>query len=78
MIAELRDGPRRSAEAQIREAREAASLPLPDTGNEPHGPNPAHDSNPDQLTFEIPHSRAKPTPGLEPGTPSLRVKCSTS
>jgi hypothetical protein len=21
---------------------------------------------------------AKPTPGLEPGTPSLRVKCSTS
>jgi hypothetical protein len=26
----------------------------------------------------IPHQRWKPTPGLEPGTPSLRVKCSTS
>jgi hypothetical protein len=78
VIAELRDGPRRSAEVQIREAREAASLPLPDADNDPHGPNPAHDSNPDQLTLEIPRPRAKPTPGLEPGTPSLRVKCSTS
>jgi integrase len=30
------------------------------------------------LQPEIPAKRRKPTPGLEPGTPSLRVKCSTS
>ena len=30
------------------------------------------------LEDESPANPAKPTPGLEPGTPSLRVKCSTS
>ena len=27
---------------------------------------------------EIPANPIEPTPGIEPGTPSLRVKCSTS
>jgi hypothetical protein len=31
-----------------------------------------------ELTAVIPHQRSKPTRGLEPRTPSLRVKCSTS
>ena len=32
----------------------------------------------DAAAREIPANAGKPTPGLEPGTPSLRVKCSTS
>jgi integrase len=58
---------RRTAEASIRAAREAeVSGKCP-----PEAPTP---SQPGQK----PSISSKPTPGLEPGTPSLRVKCSTS
>src|SRR5919204_1415204 len=35
-----------------------------------------HESNCPRRPFENPCKEPKPTPGFEPGTPSLRVKCS--
>jgi integrase len=58
---------RRTAAASIRAAREAeVSGKCP-----PKAPTPSHPG-------QKPSISSKPTPGLEPGTPSLRVKCSTS
>jgi len=67
VMADLDGAERRSAEAAIRAARAAdVSVSCP-----PEAPTPSHPA-------EIPSVSGKPTPGLEPGTPSLRVKCSTS
>ncbi len=41
-------------------------------------PRPGHDLNPGKEKPRITGDFSEPTPGLEPGTPSLRVKCSTS
>jgi hypothetical protein len=60
-----------SAEALIREARDHFMSPevsvLCPRGDDPNS-----------TRTENPCKTPKPTPGLEPGTPSLRVKCSTS
>ena len=66
VIAELKGSTRISAEDQIREARRAAGGPQKD---------PAKLSA-DQRSSINPRENGKPTPGFEPGTPSLRVKCS--
>jgi integrase len=66
VIAELREAPKRSAADQINAARTKDPKTTPPTRN---------------ATSREPEDRAtptEPTPGLEPGTPSLRVKCSTS
>jgi integrase len=66
VIAELREAPKRSAAEQINAARATDPTKTPPTKN---------------ATSQEPEDRAvkgEPTPGLEPGTPSLRVKCSTS
>jgi Phage integrase family len=78
VMAELSAAEKVSAEEQIRRARSASPAH--------RGPNTAHER---QLTFdevlsvkaEAPQSgvsSGEPTGGLEPPTPSLRVKCSTS
>ena len=81
MVAELRDAPKLSAEAQIRAARRGQAA-------EKNGSDTAHEPIPGQLAmFELDPERGKapqsgfgeePTGGLEPPTPSLRVMCSTS
>jgi integrase len=66
VIAELREAPKQSAADQINAAR----------AKDPKTPPPTRNA-----TSREPEDRAtppEPTPGLEPGTPSLRVKCSTS
>jgi hypothetical protein len=78
VIEELRGRERISAEAEIREARAAIASedvahPLPPITPARGAPStePAEESAEQAIA-------GKPTPGLEPGTPSLRVKCSTS
>ena len=66
VIAELRDAPRTSATEAIMRFRGGAPRMPPKRRN---------------ATLLEPEDRAeptKPTAGLEPATPSLRVKCSTS
>ena len=67
---ELKGGARLDAEAQIKAAR-AAHVPV----SYPKAVGPDRSS---QQKLRNPGLSPKPTPGLEPGTPSLRVKCSTS
>jgi integrase len=69
VIAELSDDERRPAEVEIRLARGEVVPPVPSSDRRVRVRND-----------EAPPCGAslKPTPGLEPGTPSLRVKCSTS
>jgi integrase len=67
VIAELREGPRRSAVEELERARGKRDPTVP-----PELKNATSRNREDRA---IP---PKPTPGLEPGTPSLRVKCSTS
>jgi len=61
-----------SAEDEIRRARrlvrrERRTRFVPEIASKPSGQSEEEPANP-----------REPTPGLEPGTPSLRVKCSTS
>jgi integrase len=66
VIAELRDAPKQSATEAIMRFRGSAPKRTPQRQTRPP---------------KTPEDRAtppEPTPGLEPGTPSLRVKCSTS
>jgi integrase len=63
---------RRSAEDEIRRARQPARR----TRRTRFVPETQLELFPDQK--ESPANREEPTPGLEPGTPSLRVMCSTS
>ncbi len=72
LFEELEGAKRRSAEAEIREARERVQRTWR-TRFVPAGPT----SRPGDPS-KMPADPRKPTPGLEPGTPSLRVKCSTS
>ena len=67
IIEELEDTQRLSAEAVIGEARRQAVN---------FSSTKAADA--DDGSQEIPVNPEEPTPGLEPGTPSLRVMCSTS
>jgi integrase len=67
LIDELEGTEGRSAEVEIRAAR-SKLVPLTYLGGASNR----------VANEEIPANRFKPTPGLEPGTPSLRVKCSTS
>jgi integrase len=71
LFEELAEGERISAEALITAARAQAVSPevsvLCRRTNDPSTPE-----------SENPWKSLEPTPGLEPGTPSLRVKCSTS
>jgi integrase len=64
VFAELEDAEKRRAEDMIAEARATSVRPAITTEAEAEREEPA--------------SNVEPTPGLEPGTPSLRVKCSTS
>ena len=71
VIEELAGSERRSAEEVIRQARdELVPLTYPRRlpSKRPAGSKPR----------DLPVFPEEPTPGLEPGTPSLRVKCSTS
>jgi integrase len=61
-----------SAENEIRRARQLVRRERR-TRSVPEEP-----SSPRLWDDESPANRGEPTPGLEPGTPSLRVKCSTS
>jgi integrase len=61
-----------SAENEIRRARQLLRRERR-TRSVPEEP-----SSPRLWDDESPANRGEPTPGLEPGTPSLRVKCSTS
>jgi hypothetical protein len=63
---------RRSAETEIRRARDRVQR------NWRTRFVPADQSKRPAKPDEMPANPSKPTPGLEPGTPSLRVKCSTS
>ena len=71
LFEELEGTETRSAEDEIRRARETArgsrTRFVPATSSKGTAPG-----------GETPANPGKPTPGLEPGTPSLRVKCSTS
>ena len=69
LFEELEGAGRRSAEDEIRRARRLASGTrfVPETLDPFSTPQEKGPANP-----------GEPTPGLEPGTPSLRVKCSTS
>jgi hypothetical protein len=71
---ELADGDHRPAADQIREAREGQKCPKVSVLCPPGTADP----RPDAENQRISRVFAKPTPGIEPGTPSLRVKCSTS
>jgi hypothetical protein len=71
---ELDDGDHRPAADQIREAREGWTCPKVSVLCLPE----AADPDPETEKPRITEAFAKPTPGIEPGTPSLRVKCSTS
>jgi len=71
---ELDDGDHRPAADQIREAREGQRCPKVSVLCPPD----AADPRPDAEKHRITRAFAEPTPGIEPGTPSLRVKCSTS
>ena len=70
---EAAEGERISAEDEIRRARELVRRAERRTRFVPEEP-----TSPDLSTDESPANRPEPTPGLEPGTPSLRVMCSTS
>jgi integrase len=64
----------RPAEEQIRAARLATMSPEVSV----LCPRPGHDLDPSRQKRPISRAFGEPTPGFEPGTPSLRVKCSTS
>jgi integrase len=64
----------RPADDQIRAARLAIVSPEVSV----LCPRPGHDPSPGKEKPRISGAFSEPTPGLEPGTPSLRVKCSTS
>jgi integrase len=74
LFGELDGANHRPAEEQIRAARLAAVFPEVSVLCPPQG----HDLAPGKEKSCLSGSFLKPTPGLEPGTPSLRVKCSTS
>ena len=91
VIAELKGGPRRSAEDQIRRARKAVNPAEPPTVEElprnviafPVPPRSAPKTPPQRLSDEpegaaTPLPQPKPSIGLEPMTPSLPWKCSTN
>ena len=74
VIAEL-SGEHRPVEDLIREARAPQNVPTSDSEH-PHNV-PTREVRGSRWT-PVPLYQAKPTPGFEPGTPSLREKCSTS
>jgi len=71
---ELDGADHRPAEEQIRAARLANVSPEVSV----LCPRSGRDSDPDEEKAPITRASTEPTPGFEPGTPSLRVKCSTS
>ena len=71
LFEELEGAERRSAEDEIRRAREVVRTSRTRFV-------PASTTTPPGVASKTPANPLKPTPGLEPGTPSLRVKCSTS
>jgi integrase len=71
LFEELEGTKRRSAEEEIRRAREAVRTARTRFV-------PARHAEQRDATGESPAKRLKPTRGFEPRTPSLRVKCSTS
>ena len=71
---ELDGADHRPAEDQIRTARLATMSPEVSV----LCPRPGHDLTPETEKPRFSGAFREPTPGLEPGTPSLRVKCSTS
>jgi Phage integrase family len=71
---ELVDGDHRPAADQIREARTGQKCPKVSVLCPPEAADPGLGVGNTPITRAF----AEPTPGIEPGTPSLRVKCSTS
>jgi integrase len=71
LFEELGNTDERSAEDEIRRAREATRSSRTRFVPESPSTRPSRGQ-------KLPANREEPTPGLEPGTPSLRVKCSTS
>jgi hypothetical protein len=69
LFEELEGAERHSAEDEIRRAKRLVRRTrfVPETVDSSSAPSEKSPANP-----------GEPTPGLEPGTPSLRVKCSTS
>jgi hypothetical protein len=66
---ELDDGDHRPAADQIREAREGQKCPKVSILCPPEAADPSLDAQKHRITRAF----AEPTPGIEPGTPSLRV-----
>jgi integrase len=71
LFEELAGTERRSAEDEIRRVRDATRSSRTRFVPEDASRRPT-------LGEKTPANREEPTPGIEPGTPSLRVKCSTS